>query len=120
MGRVDEPLALIIHHLAVDGVSWRILLEDLNRLGSITTASQSASGTRTSFARGRRCCRILGSLSVTVRPRRGDSGRDSALLHRYSGDTYATAANCRFVDTDTTRLLLGISAAFHAGFKTFC
>ena len=23
-------LALIIHHLAVDGVSWRILLEDLN------------------------------------------------------------------------------------------
>ena len=28
-------LALIIHHLAVDGVSWRILLEDLEyRLGS--------------------------------------------------------------------------------------
>ena len=25
-----EQLALIIHHLAVDGVSWRILLEDLN------------------------------------------------------------------------------------------
>src|SRR6202012_3428586 len=23
-------LALIIHHLAVDGVSWRVLLEDLN------------------------------------------------------------------------------------------
>src|SRR5205807_6911823 len=23
-------LALIVHHLAVDGVSWRILLEDLN------------------------------------------------------------------------------------------
>ena len=23
-------MALIIHHLAVDGVSWRILLEDLN------------------------------------------------------------------------------------------
>ena len=28
-------LALVVHHLAVDGVSWRILLEDLNiRLGS--------------------------------------------------------------------------------------
>ena len=25
-----EQLALIIHHLAVDGVSWRVLLEDLN------------------------------------------------------------------------------------------
>ena len=25
-----SQLALIVHHLAVDGVSWRILLEDLN------------------------------------------------------------------------------------------
>ena len=32
-GGVDEPLLMIvIHHLAVDGVSWRILLEDLEQL----------------------------------------------------------------------------------------
>ena len=28
-GRTSERLLLVIHHLAVDGVSWRILLEDL-------------------------------------------------------------------------------------------
>ena len=31
MGGLDTgQLVLIIHHLAVDGVSWRIVLEDLN------------------------------------------------------------------------------------------
>ena len=30
VGAADGELVLIIHHLAVDGVSWRILLEDLN------------------------------------------------------------------------------------------
>ena len=28
----DDRLLIVIHHLAVDGVSWRILLEDLNTL----------------------------------------------------------------------------------------
>ncbi|MGV8422697.1 condensation domain-containing protein, partial [Pseudomonas aeruginosa] len=28
----SQRLLLVIHHLAVDGVSWRILLEDLQRL----------------------------------------------------------------------------------------
>ncbi|UAA39459.1 amino acid adenylation domain-containing protein [Paraneptunicella aestuarii] len=31
-GNSSDQLAIIIHHLAVDGVSWRILLEDLNHL----------------------------------------------------------------------------------------
>ena len=30
MGGLNRPLVSIVHHLAVDGVSWRILLEDLN------------------------------------------------------------------------------------------
>ncbi|GLS24565.1 non-ribosomal peptide synthetase [Marinibactrum halimedae] len=30
--RHPNQLAIIIHHLAIDGVSWRILLEDLNQL----------------------------------------------------------------------------------------
>ncbi|MFC7447922.1 amino acid adenylation domain-containing protein [Rhodococcus daqingensis] len=36
----DRPgrLLLVVHHLVVDGVSWRILLEDLARAGSAATA----------------------------------------------------------------------------------
>jgi amino acid adenylation domain-containing protein/non-ribosomal peptide synthase protein (TIGR01720 family) len=32
LGEMDERLLLIIHHLSVDGVSWRILLEDLETI----------------------------------------------------------------------------------------
>jgi NRPS condensation-like uncharacterized protein len=31
LGRAGRRLLLIVHHLAVDGVSWRILLDDLQR-----------------------------------------------------------------------------------------
>ena len=31
LGEGEQRLLLVIHHLAVDGVSWRILLEDLQR-----------------------------------------------------------------------------------------
>src|SRR4029077_14248684 len=46
-------LALIIHHLAVDGVSWRILLEDLNVAWAQHRSGQpvALSGDGTSFAR---------------------------------------------------------------------
>ncbi|MET4612838.1 amino acid adenylation domain-containing protein/non-ribosomal peptide synthase protein (TIGR01720 family) [Rhodococcus sp. PvR044] len=39
-GGTDRPgrLLLVVHHLVVDGVSWRILLEDLARAGSAATA----------------------------------------------------------------------------------
>ncbi|WP_037178410.1 non-ribosomal peptide synthetase [Rhodococcus sp. UNC363MFTsu5.1] len=39
-GGADRPgrLLLVVHHLVVDGVSWRILLEDLARAGSAATA----------------------------------------------------------------------------------
>ncbi len=33
-GRMPDRLLIVIHHLAVDGVSWRILLEDLHALYS--------------------------------------------------------------------------------------
>ena len=36
-------LLIIIHHLAVDGVSWRILLEDLEQLLSGAMAGQQVS-----------------------------------------------------------------------------
>ena len=46
-------LALIIHHLAVDGVSWRILLEDLNIAWAQHHSGQPVvlPATGTSFAR---------------------------------------------------------------------
>ncbi len=46
-------LALIIHHLAVDGVSWRILLEDMNIAWAQHRAGQppSSPAAGTSFQR---------------------------------------------------------------------
>ena len=46
-------LALIVHHLAVDGVSWRVLLEDLNVAWVQHRSGQpvALSGDGTSFAR---------------------------------------------------------------------
>ncbi|MFT5822221.1 MAG: amino acid adenylation domain-containing protein [Crocinitomix sp.] len=38
----DDRLALIIHHLVVDGVSWRILLEDLSSLYTAFKADDKA------------------------------------------------------------------------------
>ena len=32
MGHQGQRLLIVIHHLVVDGVSWRILLEDLERI----------------------------------------------------------------------------------------
>ncbi|WP_248796631.1 non-ribosomal peptide synthetase [Pseudomonas sp. MWU13-2105] len=37
----EQRLLLVIHHLAVDGVSWRILLEDLQQAYSASVAGQS-------------------------------------------------------------------------------
>lgn len=36
----SDQLAIIIHHLAIDGVSWRILLEDLNQLIGLQSQNQ--------------------------------------------------------------------------------
>ena len=51
-----SQLILIIHHLAVDGVSWRILLEDLNVAWVQHRSGQPVvlSAPGTSFGGGRR------------------------------------------------------------------
>ncbi|WP_343746563.1 non-ribosomal peptide synthase/polyketide synthase [Chitinophaga sp.] len=38
----NNRLLLVVHHLAIDGVSWRILLEDLNRLLELPTMTADA------------------------------------------------------------------------------
>ncbi|MBO0675927.1 amino acid adenylation domain-containing protein [Mycolicibacterium sp. S2-37] len=116
-------LAVIAHHLAVDGVSWRILLEDLNiawrqyRSGQQVTLPEPG----TSFARW--------AALLVEHARRGDVVEQADLWRHIAGtpaelpaaqpdlDTYATAGTWSSeLDAETTALLMGeVPAAFHAG-----
>ncbi len=116
-------LALIIHHLAVDGVSWRILLEDLNIAWAQHRGGQPVAlpATGTSFARW--------SSVLEEYARRPDVVAQAEAWHSVAAvpallpavrrelDTYESAGQLSVsLDVDTTRLLLGeVPAAFHAG-----
>lgn len=116
-------LALVIHHLAVDGVSWRILLEDINiawaqHHGGADIELPSGG---TSFARW---SALLAehALSTDV-VEQADTWRQVLATPARVGtvqpesDTYANAGRLSVaLDTETTRQLLGeVPAAFHAG-----
>ncbi|GAA4316747.1 hypothetical protein GCM10023149_13950 [Mucilaginibacter gynuensis] len=48
----DNRLLIVVHHLAIDGVSWRIILEDLNQLlDSMIGLQQPSMGAKTSSYR---------------------------------------------------------------------
>ncbi|OBK73711.1 hypothetical protein A5652_20765 [Mycobacterium sp. 1165178.9] len=116
-------LALVIHHLAVDGVSWRVLLEDINIAWAQRHGGQPAAlpPGGTSFAR-------WSSLLA-------EYARDPSVLSEVETwrkvlltpavlpavqpavDTFATAGRLSTqLDAETTRLLLGeVPASFHAG-----
>ncbi|MEV3905465.1 amino acid adenylation domain-containing protein, partial [Mycobacterium sp. NPDC050551] len=118
-----SQLALVVHHLAVDGVSWRILLESLN----IAWAQH----------RGGRPVELpVGGMSFarwsTLLAQHAHSDEVAALADawrqvveipsalpapRPESDTYATAGySSASLDTGTTRMLLGeVPAAFHTG-----
>ena len=116
-------LLLIIHHLAVDGVSWRILLEDLNLAWAQHRGGQQvvlpAGGT--SFARWASLLAEHARRPDVVE--QGQAWRQVAAVPaalpgvRPEVDTYVTAGNLSAeLDTETTRMLLGeVPAAFHAG-----
>ncbi|MGV0607696.1 condensation domain-containing protein, partial [Mycolicibacterium sp. XJ1904] len=118
-----SQLILIVHHLAVDGVSWRILLEDLN----IAWAQHrngvpvELAATGTSFARWSSLlaehARDAEVVATADEWRRIASA--PALLPALNPevDTFADAGNLTVpLDTEVTRLLLGeVPAAFHAG-----
>ncbi|KQH77025.1 hypothetical protein AO501_11190 [Mycobacterium gordonae] len=121
----DRQLVLMIHHLAVDGVSWRILLSDL----IIGWAQQShgqpvaLSGTGTSF---RRWASLLGEYAGrpevvrTARAWRQVLATPAALpAVRPDVDTHASAGHLSVsLDAETTSMLLGaVPAAFHAGLQ---
>jgi amino acid adenylation domain-containing protein/non-ribosomal peptide synthase protein (TIGR01720 family) len=116
-------LVAIVHHLAVDGVSWRILLEDLNIAWAQHRAGQDVvlpeSGT--SFARW------AGLLAEHAH--RADVVEQAGTWRQIAAtpvalpavrpevDTLATAGNLLVnLDVETTLMLLGeVPAAFHAG-----
>ncbi|WP_227371231.1 condensation domain-containing protein, partial [Mycobacterium fragae] len=116
-------LVLIVHHLAVDGVSWRIVLEDLNiawvqhRDGRPVVLP----ATGTSFARW---ASLLAEhahrpeIVAQAQAWRQVVAAPSALpAVQAAVDTFVTAGHLSVsLDVETTRTLLGeVPAAFHAG-----
>ncbi|WP_434085294.1 amino acid adenylation domain-containing protein [Mycolicibacterium goodii] len=116
-------LALIIHHLAVDAVSWRILLEDLNIAWAQHRDGQPIAlpAVRTSFARWASLIDEYSRLpAVTTQAEQWQevSATPPSLpavqpaLDTYAGAGHLTAS----LDADTTQRLLGeVPAAFHTG-----
>jgi non-ribosomal peptide synthase protein (TIGR01720 family) len=116
-------LVVIIHHLAVDGVSWRILLEDLNIAWAQHRAGHSAAlpAGGTSFARWASLLAEHARTSEVV-PHAEAWKRVAATPAALppvqpAVDTYASAGHLSAqLDAETTRMLLGeVPAAFHAG-----
>ncbi|MBA0046081.1 non-ribosomal peptide synthetase [Mycobacteroides sp. LB1] len=116
-------LALVIHHLAVDGVSWRILLEDLNIAwaqhhsgGDVVLPTGGISFARWSslLSEHARSADVVGHADawrqVLTTPTRVSAVQPGT-------DTYANAGRLSVsLDAETTRQLLGeVPAAFHAG-----
>ncbi len=118
-----RQLVLIIHHLAVDGVSWRILLEDLNIAWAQHRGDQPVAlpPGGTSFARWAALLSEHAHTPAVVE--RADAWRRIAATPpalpavRPETDTYETAEHLSVqLDAETTRTLLGEApAAFHAG-----
>ncbi|BBZ44467.1 hypothetical protein MPRM_17480 [Mycobacterium parmense] len=116
-------LALIVHHLAVDGVSWRILLEDMNIALSQHRGGQQVvlPAPGTSFARWAALLAeyahrpdVVGQADAW---RRIAATKPALPAVRPGVDTFATAGNlAALLDAETTRMLLGeVPAAFRAG-----
>jgi len=115
-------LALIVHHLAVDGVSWRILLEDLNIAWAQHHNGQPVTlpAPGTSFARwSSLLAEHAQSPAVAEQTEawRQVAATPALLPPVQPEDTYVSAGQLSVsLDTETTRLLLGEApAAFHAG-----
>ncbi len=118
-----RQLVLIVHHLAVDAVSWRILLEDINIAWAQHHGGQDVELPTggTSFARWSSILKEHAHLPAVVEL--ADTWRQVASIPaplpavQPEVDTYANAGQLSLeLDSDTTRLLLGeVPTAFHAG-----
>ncbi len=121
--RATRQLVVIVHHLAVDGVSWRILLQDLNIAWAQHHGGQPVTlpMAGTSFARwSSRLAEyahhpdVVGQAETWKRV----AATPAALpAVRPDVDTFATAGHLSMeLDAETTAVLLGdVPGAFHAG-----
>ncbi|WP_343574516.1 amino acid adenylation domain-containing protein [Mycobacterium sp.] len=116
-------LLVIVHHLAVDGVSWRILLEDINIAWSAHRSGQPVElpATGTSFARW---ASLLAEHAHSADAdllaeawRRAAAAPAALPAVRPELDTFARAGQLSaLLDTETSQMLLGaVPTAFHAG-----
>ncbi|MGH3554715.1 MAG: condensation domain-containing protein, partial [Mycobacterium sp.] len=111
------------HHLAVDGVSWRIVLEDLNIAWAQHRGGQPVALPvgGTSFARWASVLAEHAHAAAVVE--QADAWRQVAATPaalpavQPAVDTFASAGHLSVeLDVETTRMLLGeVPAAFHAG-----
>ncbi|PJE13817.1 non-ribosomal peptide synthase/polyketide synthase [Mycobacterium sp.] len=116
-------LALVIHHLAVDGVSWRILLHDINTAwGQLRDGRQVAlPAAGTSFQRWSSLlnehAHARSVIDTAAAWRQVLTAANPLPPVRPEADTLGTAGRLSVtLDADTTRMLLGaVPAAFHAG-----
>ena len=113
-------LALIVHHLAVDAVSWRILWR------TSTSPGRSISGQPITLPTGGRrspagaiCSRALAHRAVTALADWRQVTAAAAVLPAVAPerDTYASAGQLSLsLDAELTRQVIGeVPAAFHAG-----
>ncbi|TDZ78580.1 Linear gramicidin synthase subunit D [Mycobacteroides salmoniphilum] len=118
-----SQLVLIVHHLAVDGVSWRIMLEDLTIASTQLRGGQEVllPPAGTSFQRW--ADRLAEHARQPDVVREADAWRRVGTIPsglaapQPAEDTFATAGYLtEFLDAETTHMLLGeVPAAFHTG-----
>ena len=116
-------LVSMVHHLAVDGVSWRILLEDLNIAWAQHRAGQPVAlpATGTSFQRWAELLAEHARRPEVVEQapvwRQVAATRATLPAVRPELDTYANVGQFAvMLDVETTRMLLSeVPAAFHTG-----
>jgi amino acid adenylation domain-containing protein/non-ribosomal peptide synthase protein (TIGR01720 family) len=119
----ERQLVAIVHHLAVDGVSWRILLEDLNIAWAQHHSGQQVElpATGTSFARWAELlvehARRPEVVEQAYMWRRIAATSPALPAVRPEVDTYVSAGELSVsLDSETTQMLLGeVPTAFHAG-----
>ena len=117
-----RQLAVLIHHLAVDGVSWRILLEDVNiawaqrRSGDVVALPPTGTSYRT-WANLAHLHARSPEMVAHAAEWRAVAEVPAALPWPGPADTLATAGRLSAVlEPDVTRALLGeVPSALHAG-----
>ncbi|MDG4666773.1 amino acid adenylation domain-containing protein [Mycobacterium sp. 236(2023)] len=120
---VASQLVVIAHHLVVDGVSWRILLEDFNLAWAQHRGGQPVELPAPGTSFGRWASVLAGHAYAPEVVAVADAWRQIAQVPaplppvQPEIDTYADAGALSVeLDVETTRLLLGeVPAAFHAG-----